>query len=104
MELRTVRTDASWGNSAADLNENFSRTNIEIEKLKLLSVAFKGYFTDSASLGSAVPSPVPGDYAWAGSPFPGTVYQCQTAGTWTNTGAVPDMSGVDLNNWNQADW
>ena len=104
MNLITISTNTSWGNSAADLNENFSRANIEIEKLKLATVSFKGYFADSSSLTAAVPLPVPGDYAWAGTPFPGTVYQCQTAGTWTNTGTAPDMPGVDLNNWNQTNW
>ena len=104
MDLKTISTNAPWGQSATDLNENFSRTGVEIEKLKVATVNNKGYFMDVASLTAAVPSPRPGDFAWVGTPFPGTVYKCQTAGTWINTGVVPDTPGVDLNNWSQTDW
>jgi len=104
MNLITINTNTPWGNSAADLNENFSRTNIEIEKLKLASIAFKGYFTDSTSLTNAIPMPIIGDFAWVGTPFPGTVYKCQTAGTWINTGTAPDTPAVNLDNWSQTNW
>lgn len=104
MNLITIATNAPWGGSAADLNENFSRTNIEIEKLKLAIVSFKGYFSDLNSLKLAVPAPQPGDYAWVGTPFPGTVYKCQVAGVWQNSGEVPNTPTVDLNNWTQQDW
>lgn len=104
MDLKTIGTNAPWGNSATNLNTNFSQINIEVEKLKLAAVSFKGYFSDLNSLQLAVPSPQLGDYAWVGVPFPGIVYKCQTAGVWQNSGQVPTMPTVDLNNWAQQDW
>ena len=65
---------------------------------------FKGYFSTEVLLNAAWPSPVLGDFVWAGSPFPGTVWECTTAGTWTDTSDVPETPGVDLNNWDQIDW
>ena len=104
MDLKAINGSGIWGTAAADINDNFSRTNIEVEKLKVATINHKGYFTDLPSLKAAVPSPKPGDSAWAGTPYPGTVYDCITAGTWRNTGAVPDTPSADLNNWIQTGW
>ena len=104
MDLLAIGSNATWGNSAADLNENFSRTNVEIEKLRNASFRNKGYFSTEVLLKAAWPSPLKGDFAWAGSPYPGTVWECKVAGTWINTGVVPDVPQLDLNNWNQGDW
>ena len=104
MNLNEIKTNARWGDAATDINENFSRTNIEVEKLKNSTLRDKGYFSTDVLLKAAWPSPVRGDFAWAGSPYPGTVWECKVAGTWTNTGAVPAVPVVDLNNWSQTDW
>jgi hypothetical protein len=63
---------------------------------------YKGYFPTAQALGEQYPSPTVGEYAYAGSPYPGTVYECTTAGTWTNTGAVPPAP--EQENWQQTDW
>ena len=104
MDLLTIGTNAPWGGSAVNINENFSRLDVEVEKLKLATVSFKGYFSDLNSLMLAVPLPQLGDYAWVGSPFPGIVYKCQVAGQWVSTGQAPTVPSVDLNNWTQQDW
>ena len=104
MDLKTIGTNAPWGSSAADLNTNFSKTNVEIEKLRNASFRDKGYFSTDALLKAAWPSPLKGDFARAGSPYPGTVWECKSAGTWVNTGVVPSVPAVDLNNWTQTDW
>ena len=104
MNLNEIKTNAKWGDAAADINENFSRTNIEVEKLKNSTMRDKGYFSTESLLKGAHPLPVLGDFAWAGSPYPGTVWECMAAGTWVDTGVIPATPGVDLNNWDQTDW
>jgi hypothetical protein len=104
MDLINIQTGGTWGGAATGINENFSRTNIEVEKLKNATIRFKGYFSGPTELNATWPSPVVGDSAWAGSPYPGTVYECNVAGTWTNTGTIPETPSADLNNWNQSDW
>ena len=104
MNLVTLSTDGQWGGAADDVNENFSRVNMEVERLRNATVNNKGYFTDVSLLIAAWPSPSAGDFAWAGSPFPGTVYECRVAGAWTDTGIVPDVPGVDINNWSKTNW
>jgi hypothetical protein len=63
---------------------------------------YKGYFPTAQVLEEQYPSPEVGEYAYAGSPYPGTVYECTAAGTWTNTGAVPPAP--EQENWQQTDW
>ena len=104
MDLNDITPTGPWSDAAGDINENFSKTNVEIEKLKTSTIRDKGYFQTEAALKVAWPDPVAGDTAWAGTPYPGTVYECQTAGTWTNTGQVPEVPGIDLNNWEKTDW
>ena len=104
MDLVNIQTAGTWGNAASGINENFSRTNIEVEKLKNSTLRYKGYFSTLMQLNQAWPSPVVGDNAWVGAPYPGTVYECQVAGTWTNTGVIPQTPATDLNNWEQSSW
>ena len=104
MDLNNIPSTGKWSDSSAAINENFGKTNVEIEKLKDATTKDKGYFSTETALKAAWPSPSAGDTAWAGSPYPGTVYECETAGTWTNTGVVPEVPPVDLNNWEQTDW
>ncbi len=104
MDLNEIKTSGKWGDAATGINENFSRTNVEIEKLKNTTIRDKGYFSTLVYLKLAWPSPVKGDVAWVGSPYPGTVWECKLAGEWTDTSEVPEVPGVDLNNWSQTDW
>ena len=104
MNLNNIPSTGKWSDSAAGINENFNRTGIEIEKLRNTTFRDKGYFSSEALLIAAWPFPVVGDKAWAGSPYPGTVWECQTAGIWTNTGYAPDVPEVNLNNWEKSDW
>jgi hypothetical protein len=49
----------------------------------------KGHYISSEALIAAVPNPLPGDYAFVGVPYPGTVYR-PVAGVWTDTEEIPD--------------
>jgi hypothetical protein len=104
MEFVTIQTSDKWGNAATDINDNFFRAGIEIDKLKDSTTRDKGYFSTLALLTAAWPDPEKGDVAWVGNPYPGTVYECQVAGTWVDTGVAPDTPAVDINNWTQGDW
>lgn len=95
MELNTISNTGSWGNSANRLNENFSKVNTEVEKLKNATTKNKGYFTTEEALRAAYPTPTDGTYAWVGTPYPGTVYE-STGGAWADTGQVPDTELVNL--------
>lgn len=58
---------------------------------------FKGWYTDLASLQNNHPSPQIGDYAYvkgAESIDPAAIYECTTAGTWSDSGRTADTSNV----------
>ena len=51
MDLNTIKNIDYWGNSASRINENFSKTKVEIEKLKYFSKnPFVGYFDTEVNL------------------------------------------------------
>lgn len=63
-----------------------------IEEIKNTDPRFLKYFETEASLKAAYPKPLPGDSAWVGTPYPGTIYVCEVRGVWKNTGVAPDFS------------
>lgn len=63
------------------------------------SAKFKGYFTTSASLSAAHPSPEAGATAWVGVPYPGKVYKCEVAGTWIATTDTPQAPVINLDEY-----
>lgn len=58
-----------------------------------------GLFPTLEALQAAYPSPVVGQYAFVGAGFPADIYVCNTAGTWTDSGADYDGDSVDLTNY-----
>lgn len=51
MDLSTIKNTGNWGSSAANLNENFSKIKVEIEKLKYISGStFIGIYDSSDNL------------------------------------------------------
>ncbi len=96
MELNAIKSKGNWGEMAADLNANFAAVTAELEKLKATNVKFKGYFTSEKTLMASFPSPSPGDTAWVGEVYPGTVYECKATGAWSNTGKIPSTPSVQL--------
>lgn len=96
MELNNIPTQGSWGDAAGNVNDNFQKTKVAVEKLEQSTTKFKGYFSSLSLLTSAVPSPKIGDTAWVGDTYPGVVYDCITNGTWRDTTTVPSTGSVDL--------
>lgn len=58
-----------------------------------------GLFPTLSALQAAYPNPVVGQYAFVGAGFPADIYVCNTAGTWTDSGADYDGDNVDLTNY-----
>ena len=99
MILNSIKSDTNWGEAASAINDNFSKTNLEISKVSASSSKFKGFYTTEALLLTAIPSPIVGDNAWVGASYPGVVYVCNTSGTWTATATVPTPPAVDLTDY-----
>lgn len=96
MELNTINKTGTWSEAAGRLNNNFSKTSTEVEKVKQNSIRNKGLFPTLESLKAAVPSPVVGDWAVVGDTIPGPIYQCKTKGIWSATGTTGGGGSVDL--------
>jgi len=96
MELNKIKTDTIWGEAAADVNNNFQRVGIELDKFKDVTLRNKGYFSSESVLREKHPYPQVGDTAWVGSPFPGYVYKCETIGVWTATTDKPDTGEINM--------
>lgn len=69
MELNTINKTGTWSETADRLNNNFSKTSTEVEKVKQNAIRNKGLFPTLDSLKAAVPSPVVGDWAVVGIPY-----------------------------------
>lgn len=91
MELNYIPASGTWSETAGVLTSNFEKVNVEVEKLKVSTIRFKGYFPILDLLTDNVPTPKVGDVAWVGTPFPGVIYDVLEAGTWHATTDVPQI-------------
>lgn len=96
MELNSINKTGTWSEAADRLNNNFSKTSTEVEKVKQNSVRNKGLFSTVEALQAAVPSPVVGDWAVVGDTIPGPIYQCTKRGVWSETGTTGGGGSADL--------
>lgn len=103
MELTTIQSTSSWGEAAAAINQNNAKISTEVEKAKNSSTRAKGLFASAGDLQARWPSPQVGDWAIVGNTVPGTVYQCKTAGTWSNTGQTGGGGNVELDAYLQCE-
>jgi len=99
MELTTIQSSSSWGDAAAAINQNNQKISTEIEKAKNSSTRAKGLFASESALKTRWPAPQTGDWAIVGSTVPGTIWRCNTAGTWTNTGQTGGGGEVELDDY-----
>lgn len=79
----------NWGTTTVGMIGNF------ISKIFASYKFFKGYFSIPQFLILKYPNPQEGWYAFVGTPWPGKVYECRTAGTWVDTGVSPTV-GDDI--------
>lgn len=61
------------------------------------------YFKTLAELQAARPDASPGDKAWVGDPYPGTIWYFTNSNKWENTGKVPPAEEVNLADYAQKD-
>ena len=99
MELNTINKTGTWSEAADRLNNNFSKTSTEVEKVKQNGIRNKGLFSTEEALHAAVPSPVVGDWAVVGDTIPGPIYECETKGKWSSTGTTGGGGSVDLDGY-----
>lgn len=96
MKLNNIPASGTWSETAEVLTSNFENVNVEVEKLKVSTIRFKGYYPTIALLNDNASSPKVGDIAWVGSPFPGVIYDVLEAGTWHPTTDVPEIEVSSL--------
>ena len=92
MELNKILSDSRWGDMAALINTNFEKIKLELMKLRFASILTfcKGYFSTESRFLAKFPTGKTGEYAFVGTPWPGTVYEwIDTA--WANTGVAPQL-------------
>lgn len=56
-----------------------------------------GFFPSEEALKAEHPTPEVGMWASVGTTMPGTVWRCETAGVWTNTGQTGGVDPTDVN-------
>lgn len=79
MELENISADSDWGSEAAKTNRNNQKIVGELQK-QTLKVNNILYFKTSGDLIANIPNPNSGQQAWAGTPYPGTVWSATGGG------------------------
>ena len=103
MELNKIKQISIWGETATDLNTNFDKVSLEVEKLKHATVRLKGYFPTSQELIEANPTAMAGSIAYVGTTYPFVIWRWNGS-EWENTNIQGGEPNVDLNNYTtQAD-
>lgn len=102
MELNNIKQISTWGEAATDLNTNFDKVSIEVEKLKHATVRLKGYFPTSQELIEANPTAMAGSIAYVGTTYPFVIWRWNSS-EWENTNIQGGEPNVDLNNYTTQD-
>lgn len=98
MELNTISNTGSWGNSANRLNENFSKVNTEVEKLKNATTKNKGYFKTDALLKQTHQTAYYGDIAYVGTSYPYHIWTWNGT-NWEDSQSTGGSETVNLGNY-----
>ena len=96
MELNNITSTGIWVAIAALLNDNFSKIDVELQRVLNSYGSLNGYYEELSTLQTRFPSPKVGDTAWVGKPYPGIVYDCVVTGVWRNSGKAPNAIEVNL--------
>ena len=83
-------TVLAWNGTAFSMYELLRTDNIG-------GAASKGIFASATALSTAYPDPAVGWYAYVGTTSPYAIYNCTTAGEWTDSGDTITFS-ADLGN------
>lgn len=95
MELNNIKPTDNWGTTASNINSNFQKTSIEVEKIRYLTNKGKGLYKTAEALRIAVPAPKDGDWAIVGTTVPGPLWSA-AGGVWSATGESGGVGNVEL--------
>ena len=98
MELENIKQNTVWNDAAESINSNFSKVDIEIEKLKNVTTRNKGYFKTLYDLQSAHPTTSSGSIAWVGTSYPFTLYRWDGS-AWVTDGTTGGDKNLDLSQY-----
>lgn len=92
IEFNKILSDGRWGDIASFINSNFEKIRLELISLRHASILTfcKGYFSTELRLLNKYSSGKTGEYAFVGSPWPGTIYEWQDT-AWIDTKVVPQI-------------
>lgn len=91
IELDNIKSQTTWNDAAQDLNQNFDKIAVELEKLKNATVHDKGYFSTEGALVAAFPTASTGSRAFVGYTAPFAVYVWDDENReWVNSGETVD--------------
>lgn len=99
-QLQNILRDLQTTQTGLQTTKNETQTNTQrlsqlVAELQNATIRFKGYHTDATTLPQD--DRKKGDFAWVGSPYPGTVYKVNTdGGAWIKTDEVPQQEEVNL--------
>ena len=97
--LNNIPAQGNFGNFANILNQNFNTIKVAIGQVEYSTTKCRGMYASETALGNVVSSPKVGDWALVGQSFPATIYVCNTAGTWTNSGNTYSGDNVSFNDY-----
>lgn len=101
MELQTIKSNTTWQEASATINNNSSKINVAIMQLENATIKNKGYYSSEAALTSAIPSPSVGSKAYVGSSAPYAIYVAQN-GAWVNSGQVGGDETLNIGEFQEA--
>ena len=102
MELNKIKQISIWGETATDLNTNFDKVSLEVEKLKAATIRLKGYYPTSQELIDANPTAMARSIAYVGTTYPFVIWRWNGS-EWENTMIAGGEPSVDLNNYTTLD-
>lgn len=95
MELNNIKPSDNWGTTASNINSNFQKTSVEVEKIRYLTEKGKGLYKTAEALRVAIPTPRDGDWAIVGTTVPGPLWSA-AGGVWSETGESGGVGNVEL--------
>lgn len=101
MELNTIQQDTTWQIASTDINQNFQKVVIEVEKLKNKTIKAKGYFDSLDDLEAAYPNPSVGEIAYIKNSASSTGYYIYevVGGAWSATTIESPAPEINLEDY-----
>ena len=100
MELDIIKTQTTWSDASASINNNNLKIKKAIGGLENATYKNKGYFTTLDALTSAYPTGSAGSRAYVGTNYPYAIYVWDvTSNSWLNSGEVGGEESIPLGDY-----